>query len=96
MDDYGVRSQTAPAPPHAAGHFRDEIVATPATMAVVGDDGRFATREVVVERDEGLRADTTYEGVSRIRAAQPGGSDRRGQCQPVLRRRGSLRGDERA
>ena len=74
MDEYGVRSQIRACAADAAGHFRDEIIATPATMAVVGDDGRFATRDVVVERDEGLRADTTYEGVSKIRAAQPGGT----------------------
>jgi acetyl-CoA C-acetyltransferase len=74
MDEYGVRSQTRACAADAAGYFRDEIIATPATMAVVGEDGRFATREVVVERDEGLRADTTYEGVSKIRAAQPGGN----------------------
>ena len=74
MDEYGVRSQVRACAADAAGHFRQEIVATPATMAVVGDDGRFATRDVVVERDEGLRADTTLEGVSKIRAAQPGGT----------------------
>jgi acetyl-CoA C-acetyltransferase len=74
MDEYGVRSQIRACAADAAGYFKDEIVATHATMAVVGDDGRFATREVVVERDEGLRADTTLEGVSRIRAAQPGGT----------------------
>jgi len=73
MDEYGVRSQVRACAADAAGHFRQEIVATPATMAVVRDDGRFATRDVVVERDEGLRADTTLEGVSKIRAAQPGG-----------------------
>jgi acetyl-CoA C-acetyltransferase len=73
MDEYGVRSQARACAADTAGHFMQEIVATPATMALVGDDGRFATREVVVERDEGLRADTTYEGVSKIRAALPGG-----------------------
>jgi acetyl-CoA C-acetyltransferase len=74
MDEYGVRSQMRACVADAAGHFRDEIIATPATMAVVGDDGRITTRDVLVERDEGLRGDTTYEGVSKIRAAQPGGT----------------------
>jgi acetyl-CoA C-acetyltransferase len=73
MDEYGVRSQARACAADVAGHFKQEIVATPATMATVGDDGRFATRDVVLERDEGLRADTTYEGVSKIRAALPGG-----------------------
>ena len=74
MDEYGVRSQIRACAADAAGHFREEIVPTPATMALVSDDGRFSTRDVVVERDEGLRADTTLEGVSKIRAAQPGGT----------------------
>ena len=59
----------------AAGYFKDEIVATPATMAAVEpDSGRIVTRDVVVEQDEGLRADTTYEGVSKIKPAMPGGT----------------------
>ena len=74
MDEYGVRSQIRACAADAAGHFKQEIVATPATMGVVGDDGRISTREVVVERDEGLRADTTLEGVSKIRPAMPGGT----------------------
>jgi acetyl-CoA C-acetyltransferase len=74
MDEYGARSQQRACAGQAAGHFAAEIVATPATMATVGDDGRFATREVVLEHDEGLRADTTYEGVAKIRPALPGGT----------------------
>jgi acetyl-CoA C-acetyltransferase len=74
MDEYGVRSQVRACAADAAGHFRQEIVATPATMAVVGDDGRISTRDVVLERDEGLRADTNIEGVSKIRPALPGGA----------------------
>ncbi|HEX5160770.1 MAG TPA: acetyl-CoA C-acyltransferase [Steroidobacteraceae bacterium] len=73
MDEYGVRSQVRACAADAAGHFKQEIVATPATMAIVDNDGRFATRDVVVERDEGLRADTTLDGVSKIRPATPGG-----------------------
>ena len=73
MDEYGVRSQVCACAADAAGHFKQEIVATPATMAIVDHDGHFATRDVVVERDEGLRADTTLDGVSKIRPATPGG-----------------------
>ncbi len=74
MDEYGVRSQQRACAGQAAGHFRSEIVATPATMAVLSEDGRISTKDVVVESDEGLRADTTLEGVSKIRAATPGGT----------------------
>ncbi len=42
-------------------------------MAVAGKGGGLATREVTVAADEGIRADTTLEGVARIRPALPGG-----------------------
>jgi acetyl-CoA C-acetyltransferase len=74
MDEYGVRSQQRACAAQAAGHFRAEIVETPATMALVDGEGRFATKDVVVAQDEGLRADTTIEGVSKIRPALPNGT----------------------
>jgi acetyl-CoA C-acetyltransferase len=42
-------------------------------MASVEDSGRIVTRTVTVDQDEGLRADTTYEAVSKIKPAMPGG-----------------------
>jgi len=75
MDEYGVRSQQRACAAQAAGSFKQEIVATPATMATAdAETGRLGTREVVSEVDEGLRADTTLDGVSKIRPALPGGS----------------------
>jgi acetyl-CoA C-acetyltransferase len=75
MDEYGVRSQQRATAGQVAGHFKEEIVATPATMAAVDpESGRVLTRAVVVEQDEGLRADTTLEGVSKIKPALPGGT----------------------
>jgi acetyl-CoA C-acetyltransferase len=73
QDAYGVRSQQRAAAAQAAGKFDDEIVAMTTTMGVVDAAGRAATREVTVSRDEGIRADTTLEGVARIRSALPGG-----------------------
>jgi acetyl-CoA C-acetyltransferase len=35
--------------------------------------GQIVTREVTIAADEGIRGDTTLEGVSRIRSATPGG-----------------------
>jgi acetyl-CoA C-acetyltransferase len=35
--------------------------------------GQLLTREVTIAADEGIRADTTLEGVSKIRSALPGG-----------------------
>ncbi|ESJ24229.1 acetyl-CoA acetyltransferase [Cupriavidus sp. HPC(L)] len=74
QDEYGVQSQMRAAAAQEAGKFNDEIV--PLTvLAGVADKatGQLVTREVTVSADEGIRPDTTYEGVSKIRTAMPGG-----------------------
>ena len=74
QDEYGVQSQLRAAAAQAAGKFNDEIV--PITVrAGVADKatGRMFTKEVTLAADEGIRADTTLEGVSKIRTAMPGG-----------------------
>ncbi|MFX1762056.1 acetyl-CoA C-acyltransferase [Paraburkholderia sp. A1RI-2L] len=74
QDEYGVQSQLRAAAAQAAGLFNDEIV--PMTvLAGVADkaSGQLVTKEVTIAADEGIRADTTLEGVSKIRTAMPGG-----------------------
>ncbi|MEM5342497.1 acetyl-CoA C-acyltransferase [Paraburkholderia azotifigens] len=74
QDEYGVQSQQRAAAAQEAGRFNDEIV--PMTvLAGVADkaSGRMFTKEVTIAADEGIRADTTLEGVSKIRTALPGG-----------------------
>jgi len=74
QDEYGARSQQRAAAAAAAGKFRDEIVPITVRMGVADkDSGRILTREVTLDADEGIRADTTYEGVAKIRPAMPGG-----------------------
>ena len=74
QDEYGVRSQQRAAAGQAAGKFKDEIAPMTTTMGVVDKNtGAIGTREVTISSDEGIRADTTLEGVSKIRAAIPGG-----------------------
>ena len=74
QDEYGARSQQRAAAAAAAGKFKDEIVPITVRMGVGDkDSGRILTREVTLDSDEGIRADTTYEGVSKIRPAMPGG-----------------------
>jgi acetyl-CoA C-acetyltransferase len=74
QDEYGVRSQQRAAAGQAAGKFKDEIVPMTTTMGVVDKNtGAVGMREVTISSDEGIRADTTLEGVSKIRSALPGG-----------------------
>jgi acetyl-CoA C-acetyltransferase len=74
QDRYGVQSQQRAAAARAAGRFDAEIVPIEVTMgAADADSGRLMTRSVTVKADEGIRADTTYEGVAKIRPATPGG-----------------------
>jgi len=74
QDAYGVQSQRRAAAAQAAGLTREEMISVNTTMATFDKDtGMVITREVKVERDEGIRADTTLEGVSGIKAAIPGG-----------------------
>jgi len=74
QDEYGVQSQLRAAAAQAAGKFNDEIVPMTTTMGVVDKaTGMLTTREVTISSDEGIRADTTLEGVSKIRSAVPGG-----------------------
>jgi len=74
QDQYGAQSQQRASAAQAAGKFNDEIVPMTTTMAVADKNtGQIVTKEVTAAMDEGIRADTTYEGVSQIRPAIPGG-----------------------
>jgi acetyl-CoA C-acetyltransferase len=74
QDEYGVRSQLRAAAGQAAGKFKDEIVPMTTTMGVVDKNtGAISSREVTISSDEGIRPDTTLEGVAKIRSAMPGG-----------------------
>jgi len=74
QDHYGVQSQLRAAAARDAGKLADEIVPiTVKTKVVDKTTGAESIREVRVEHDEGIRADTTYEGVSQIKPAIEGG-----------------------
>ncbi|MBK5103183.1 MAG: acetyl-CoA C-acyltransferase [Burkholderiales bacterium] len=74
QDQYGARSQQRAAKGQAEGKFDDEIVPFTTVMGV-GDKatGMLMTREVTLTKDEGIRSDTTIEGVSKIKPVFPDG-----------------------
>ncbi len=74
QDEYGVRSQQRAFAAQQEGKFNDEIVPMTTVMGVADKaSGMLVSREVTVSADEGIRGDTTLEGVSKIRTALPGG-----------------------
>ena len=74
QDRYGVASVLRAAAARDAGKTRDEIIPITVNMKVVDKQtGVETTREVMHDKDEGIRADTTYEGVSQIKPAIEGG-----------------------
>ncbi|KAB8061436.1 acetyl-CoA C-acyltransferase [Janthinobacterium sp. FT14W] len=74
QDVYGAQSQQRAAAAQAAGLFDAEIVPMTTVMGVADKaSGMLVSREVTISSDEGIRADTTYDGVAKIRPAIPGG-----------------------
>ena len=74
QDEYGARSQQRATAARAAGKFDDEIAPMKVTMGVVDEaTSRLGTREVTLSADEGIRPDTTLEGVAKIRTVLPDG-----------------------
>jgi len=80
QDQLAVDSNKKAAAAQAAGLFDSEIV--PVKTTVKAKDG--SVTEVVVTKDEGPRADTTLEGLGKLRAAfKPGGTTSAGNSSQV-------------
>jgi acetyl-CoA C-acetyltransferase len=74
QDEFGVRSQQRAAKARAEGKFKDEIAPITTKMKVVDKNtGTETMKEVTAAEDEGIRADTTYQGLSQIKPAIEGG-----------------------
>ena len=73
QDAYGVRSQALASAARAAGKFKDEIAPITVTMGVADAKTGLGTKQVTASEDEGIRVDTTIEGVRKIRSALSGG-----------------------
>jgi acetyl-CoA C-acetyltransferase len=75
QDEYGVASQMRATEAQAAGRFEQEIVPLETLRSVVDRaTGEVSTARVTVSLDEGIRPDTTLEGVQRIRTVLPDGT----------------------
>lgn len=78
QDEYGVESQRRAAAARQGRRFDQEIVPFTTRMMVAETNEkkevvRTFEQEVTLSEDEGIRADTTYEGVAKIRPAIEGG-----------------------
>jgi acetyl-CoA C-acetyltransferase len=74
QDEYGVKSQLRAASAQNEGRFSKEIEPITVQMGVVDTATKsILSKEIFIDKDEGIRADTTIEGVSKIRSAVPGG-----------------------
>ncbi len=73
MDRYGAASQQKAGAALAAGLFKDEIAPITVTAGVADPVLGLRSKQVTVSNDEGIRAETTYEGICNLRSALPGG-----------------------
>lgn len=64
-DEFAVRSVSKAAKAQEEGWFT-EIVPTPAYNFVLGENGTYEKKEFIVDKDDGVRAGTTVEGIARL------------------------------
>jgi acetyl-CoA acyltransferase len=69
QDAFALRSNQLAAKAVAEGRFKDEIAPVTVTMQRPGKKGRFELYEKVFDTDEGPRAETTLEGLAKLKPA---------------------------
>jgi len=75
QDEFGVQSQQRAAAAQVSGRFEQEIFSiTVRTQKADKETGKSWVEEVTAKQDEGIRPDTTLEGVSKIKPAIEGGT----------------------
>ncbi len=74
QDEYALQSQQRTAAGQDAGRFSDEIVPLPSNKGVMNKETKEITfQDVVLEKDEGNRPETTLEGLSGLRTVREDG-----------------------
>ncbi len=69
QDEFAARSHERAAAAQDAGKFADEIVPLNVTLEELDAKGRKQMREVTFDKDEGIRRDTSVEGLAKLKAA---------------------------
>ena len=68
QDQFSVQSHLRAAAAQAAGRYTDEIAPITVRRAIVEKDGTVSgSEEVTLDRDEGIRADTSLESLARLK-----------------------------
>lgn len=67
QDQFSYESHIKAAAAWKAGKFKDEVVPITVKETYVDENMKKKTREFVVQTDEGIRADTTVEGLSKLK-----------------------------
>jgi acetyl-CoA C-acetyltransferase len=74
QDEYGARSQQRVAAALAAGRLDAEVVPMKTMKSETNKEtGETLMREVTLMHDEGIRGDTTYEGIAKLKPVMEGG-----------------------
>lgn len=73
QDEYAAQSQQRACAAQAAGRFQNEIVPLTTTMGVADPIHGIRMKTVTMDRDEGLRPDTSIEALARLKPTIPGG-----------------------
>jgi acetyl-CoA acyltransferase len=69
QDAFALQSHRRAAAAQDAGHFDDEIVPLKVTFEELNEKGKKTTREVTFTKDEGVRRDTSGEGLAKLKPA---------------------------
>jgi acetyl-CoA acyltransferase len=67
QDQFSYESHMKAAAAWKAGKFKDEVLPITVKEIYVDESGKKKTREFVVATDEGIRADTTVEGLAKLK-----------------------------
>ena len=69
QDAFALQSHRRATAAQDAGHFDDEIVPLTVTFEELNEKGKKTTREVTFTKDEGVRRDSSEEGLAKLRPA---------------------------